>query len=378
MRSELLVFGRPNFGEDEIQAVTEVLRSGWVGMGPQCQTFETELAAFAGAPETVSVSSCTAALHLALLALGVGPGDEVIVPSLTWCATANAALYVGARPVLCDVDPDTLNVTVDSVRAKLTERTRAVIPVHFGGLAVDVEALRRALPGPVAIVEDAAHALGSTYPDGGPVGGSGNLVCFSFYANKNLSSGEGGAICVSDPALSAHLRTLRQSGLPADAWKRYINAKSLAPAGLSELGYKANYTDLQAAIARVQLRRQAAFAKTRLELAQRYRDQLSDTGVHFQAGVFDPSHARHLLVIRLPDGLARSRDDILIEMRGRNVGVSIHYKPLHQSPLYGASPADAPQTEAIAGRILTLPISASMTEADVDYVCEQFKAVIAG
>src|SRR5690242_10575196 len=191
VRPEYLVFGRPNFGDEEIAAVARVMRGGWVGMGPETIEFEKELARYAGARRALSVSSCTSALFLSLAAHRIGPGDEVILPSFGWCSTANAALYLGATPVLCDVDRETLCVTPESVAACLTEHTRAVMVVHMGGLAPDMVALRAALPANVAIVEDAAHALGGHYADGKPVGSSGNAVCFSFYANKNLSTAEG-------------------------------------------------------------------------------------------------------------------------------------------------------------------------------------------
>ena len=185
-----LAFGKPSFSDREIDAVARVLRSGWVGMGPETLAFESELAAAIGAPHIVTTSSCTSAMLVSLKALGIGPGDEVVCPSLTWCSTANAAIYLGATPVLCDVDPQTLCVHPETVLSVLTPRTRALMVVHFGGLAADVEALRSALPPAVAIVEDAAHAFGSRYADGSAVGASGNPVCFSFYANKTLSTGK--------------------------------------------------------------------------------------------------------------------------------------------------------------------------------------------
>lgn len=368
IRGDYLAFGRPDFGDEEIAAVTRVLRSGWVGMGPEVIAFEQELAAFVGAPHVVTVNSCTSALHLALLANGVGPGDEVIVPSLTWCSTANAALYLGARPVFCDIDPHTLCATPATIAAVLTPRTRAVVPVHFGGLAVDVTAVRAALPPHVAIVEDAAHALGAHYPGNGPVGGSGFATCFSFYANKNLSTAEGGAIALADSTLADRLRSLRQHGLPSDAWKRFSHPQSLPPHELLELGFKANYTDLQAALGRVQLRRQPEFTARRLAIAQHYATVLADTGLEFQSDCCSSGHARHLFVVQLPASPgAPSRDSVLRALRYRNIGASIHYPPLHRMAIY-SHPASVrlPATEAVADRLLTLPISASMTLADAD------------
>ena len=372
IRGDYLPFGRPNFSDEEIAAVTAVLRSGWVGMGPETIAFESELASFVGAPHVVTVNSCTSALFLALLVHGVGPGNEVICPSLTWCATANAALYLGATPVFCDIDPDTMCVTAATVAAKLTPKTKAVMVVHYGGLAADIAAIRGVLPPTVAIVEDAAHALGTTFPDGRPVGSSGNLTCFSFYANKNLSTGEGGAIALFDDAMAARLRSLRQSGLSADAWKRYSHPQTALVPGVAELGYKMNFTDLQAVIGRVQLKRQAEFRVRRLAIARRYYDSLSqlDLAVGFQSGALGENHSRHLLVVTLPvESMRMSRDDFILSLRERNVGASIHYAPLHSMPLYDpASQPDLPATERLAIRNVTLPISASMNLDDSDYV----------
>src|SRR5688572_1920456 len=320
MRPDFLAFGRPQFGDDEIAAVTRVMRSGWVGMGEETIAFEHELAGFIGAPHVVTVNSCTSALFLSLLALGIRPGDEVICPSLTWCSTANAALYLGATPVFCDVDEQTLGITSSSVLRAVTPRTRAVIAVHMGGLAVDVAALRASLPSHIAIVEDAAHALGASYPDGTPVGSSGNLTCFSFYANKNLSTGEGGAIALFDGEAAAHVRSLRQHGLSNDAWKRFTHPQAALVPRIEELGYKMNYTDLQAAIGRVQLQRQPELAARRLAVVERYRDRLSPlkTSLHFQRDVLHPRHARHLLVATIAVAtLGLSRNDVLLALRRR-------------------------------------------------------------
>ena len=380
-RPDFIPFGRPNFGDEEIDAVTRVMRAGWVGMGEETLTFEAELAAAVGASHVVTVNSCTSALFLALMAENVGPGDEVIVPSLTWCSTANAAIYLGATPVFADVDADTLSVTPETILRCMTSRTRAVVPVHMGGLAVDVDALRAALPPHIAIVEDAAHALGSAYADGTPVGSSGNSTCFSFYANKNLATGEGGAVALSDRALADRLRSLRQHGLSLDAWKRYTHPQNAFSLRIEEVGYKMNYTDLQAAIGRVQLRRQPEFAAHRLALAERYRAALAGSPVAFtfQQGAFEARHARHLLVVTLPvEQMAISRDGLVLALRRRNIGASVHYAPLHTMPVYqhGAS-SSLPNTEALAPRIMTLPISASMTSADVDYIVDSLLDVIA-
>jgi dTDP-4-amino-4,6-dideoxygalactose transaminase len=370
MRKEYLPFGKPDFSDEEIAAVTRVLRSGWVGMGPETMAFEQELADYLNAPYVVTVNSCTSALFLSLLALGLGPGDEVICPSLTWCATANAALYVGAKPVFCDVAPDTLCVTPELIAEKLTPRTKAVIPVHFGGLAIEVDEIRAVLPPDVAIVEDAAHALGARFADGRPIGSSGNMTCFSFYANKNLSTGEGGAIALFDAKLANRLRSLRQNAMPVDAWKRFSHSKSLLYSELTELGYKMNYTDLQACIGRVQLKRQPELQAKRLAVARCYHERLQELElpVSFQRDILHPNHARHLFAIQLGE-TQLSRDDLLLALRAGNIGASIHYAPLHRMPLYHDLQQSAlPNTEDVCGRNMTLPISASMSVEDADYV----------
>ncbi len=380
-RSTYLAFGRPNFSVAEEEAVIRVLRSGWVGMGSETVAFEAELAAFIGVPHVVTVDSCTSALFLSLLANGIRPGDEVICPSLTWCSTANAALYIGAKPVFCDVDSKTLCVSPESVVAKLTPRTRAVMIVHYGGYAADIDAIRAVLPEGVAIVEDAAHALGSRFANGHRVGASGNLSCFSFYANKNLSTAEGGAIALADREMAERLQSLRQHALPINAWMRYTHSKSLllSPA-LMELGYKANFTDLQAAIGRVQLKRQQEFFEIRLALARLYREGLTDLTppLDFQEGCTHSGHARHLFVVCLPEAGRRKRDEVVVAMRDRNLGVAIHYAPLHLMPLYCAegAPPELPNTERICRNIMTLPIGANMDPQDAEEVVQALREIL--
>lgn len=374
-RDAYLPFGKPNFSDEEIEAVTRVLRSGWVGMGPETITFEKELAAFVGAEVVVALNSCTSALFLSLRALGIGPGDEVIVPSLTWCSTANAALYLGATPVFCDVELNTMSASPANILSVVTDKTKAVIHVHYAGLASDMSVLRAALPPHVAIVEDAAHALGATYADGRPVGSSGNLTCFSFYANKNLSTGDGGAVAVSDPELAEKLRLASHQGLNSDAWKRFSHPMAALTPGISELGYKMNFTDLNASIGRVQLKRQPEFHDRRLRIATRYVDRLAagNEAIRFQENVTTPGHARHLFVIRVPlKDMAIGRNELLLELRARNIGASVHYAPLHTLPLYQSYVRETlPNVEQLMNDVMTLPIGASVTDEDVAYVSDQ-------
>ena len=372
-----LPFGRPNFTSEEVEAVTRVLQSGWIGMGAETLRFEEELATSIGVPHVVTVNSCTSALFLSLLVHGIGEGDEVICPSLTWCATANASLYLGATPVFCDVDPQTLSVTPETILEKVTARTRAVMVVHYGGFAVDVDDIRAVLPDGVEIIEDAAHAFGARFPDGRSVGDSGNLTCFSFYANKNLSTGEGGAIALTDDDQADRLRSLRQNGMPVNAWNRFVKSTSTTCSDLTELGYKMNFTDLQASIGRVQLRRQGEFHALRAGIAQIYRETLCglEPALLFQSEVLHSRHARHLFTVTLPiDRMRISRDELLLELRGMNVGASIHYAPLHTMPLYDCSDRSRlVQTERLSRALLTLPISSSMSLDDAHQVTEIFE-----
>lgn len=375
IRRAYMPFGKPDFSQREIDAAARVIRSGWVGMGRETIAFEHELEKHLGAPHVVSVNSCTSALFLSLLCHGVGPGDEVVCPSLTWCSTASAVLYLGAKPVFCDVDPATLCAPPEFIARKITRRTKAVILVHLAGLAADVAALRAVLPARIAIVEDAAHAFGAKYPDGKKVGSSGNLTCFSFYANKNLSTGEGGAIALFSKRTADRLRSLRQNGMPVDAWKRFSFPKTIIRSELIELGYKMNYTDLQAAIGRVQLKRQAQFRAARLAVARRYCLGLAGLPITLQPGILSDEHARHLFLVQLPlERMRTSRNQLLLGLRQRNIGATVHYAPLHRMPLFRSGRGSSlPNTEALAERILTLPISASLTEKDADYVVEALR-----
>ncbi|MEN6374696.1 MAG: DegT/DnrJ/EryC1/StrS family aminotransferase [Smithella sp.] len=381
-RKEYLPFGKPNFSEEEIAAVTRVMRSGWVGMGPETILFEKELAEYTGAPHIVTVDSCTSALFLSLLVQGINANDEVVCPSLTWCSTANAILYLGATPVFCDIDPETLCTTTEHILSKVTSRTKAVIVVHYGGLTVNVAELRLALPNNIAIIEDAAHAFGSFYHGGKRVGSSENLTCFSFYANKNLCTAEGGAIALFDELVAERLASLRQHALPINAWKRFSHANTIILSNqLSRLGYKMNYTDLQAAIGRIQLARQSGFAEIRLKIAHCYYDNLKDfsPAITCQRDCCGPHHARHLFVIQLPlEKIKKGRNEILLELRAKNIGASIHYAPLHLMPLYNGKkqPPSLPVTENVAEKIITLPISASMNESDAQYVIAHLLKII--
>ena len=367
---ELLVFGKPALGEEEVEAVSAVIRSAWIGQGPRCAEFEERFAELTEAPHAVSVSSCTAGLHLALVALGLGPGDEVVTTSLTFVATLNAILHTGATPVLADVDPATLNLDPARVAEKITPRTKAILPVHFGGLPCDLDAFRAlATEHGLAVVEDAAHAVGARH-GGRPVGASG-IAVFSFYANKNITTAEGGMITVDDAELAERLEVLRLHGLSRDAWKRF-RSKKVVYSDAIDLGFKYNLTDLQAALGLVQLRRLDEFLDVRRRICAVYDEELADVpGLRTPARPWDDNlrHAHHLYILEVdPEAFGCDREDLLEGLRAENVGAGIHYRAAHLHPYYRrtlALPDGAlPETERLSARVLSLPLSASMSEED--------------
>lgn len=376
MIDKFIPFGVPDFSDEEINAVIRVMKSGWVGMGPETILFEKELETYCNANHVVTVNSCTSALHLSLIVNDIKPGDEVICPSFTWCSTANAIKYVGAKVVFCDIDPTTYCANTEFIMDKITPKTKAVIPVHMGGLAVDIDELQNELPTSCAIIEDAAHAIDTKYHDGKPVGSSDNLSCFSFYANKNLSTAEGGAIALSNIDKSNRLKSLRLHGLSSDAWDRFTNINKFTT-DMVELGYKMNYTDLQAAIGRVQLKRQREFHNNRLNIAELYTNRLNSMGVKVQDNILHPYHGRHLYLIEIPEDVNKTRDEVMFEMRKHNIGSTIHYKPVHQMAYYMREKQPVlPITEYIAGNIMTLPIGAHMSIDDARNVIDIFEKVI--
>jgi dTDP-4-amino-4,6-dideoxygalactose transaminase len=368
---EFLVFGRPVLGEEEVAAVADVIRSTWLGTGSRCIEFEQAFATAVGARHAVAVSSCTAGLHAALVAAGVGPGDEVITTALTFVATVHAIVHAGATPVLADVDPDTLNIDPDAVRALVGSRTRAVLPVHFGGLPCDLGALRALVEEKnLVMVEDAAHALGARY-DGFPVGGQG-VACFSFYPNKNITTGEGGMVTTDDDELAEKLHILRLHGLSRDAWERF-RSKRVVYSDAVALGFKYNMTDMQAALGLVQLPRLDAFLDARRALAEAYDRELAEVpGIVRKARPWSDAlrHAHHLYVVEVDaDEYGLDRDRLLEALRAENIGAGVHYRAVHLHPYYeetlGLGPDALPNATRLSNRVLSLPLSPAMSEDDV-------------
>lgn len=371
----MIPFHRPSIGLAEGRAIAAVLRSGWLTSGPEVEHFETEFAAALGARHAVAVNSGTAALHLALAALGIGPGDEVIVPTMSFAADAEVVLRLGARPVLADCDPATLNLTAEAVSRAITRRTRALIPVHYAGLPCAMSELRNlARRHQMAVVEDAAHAFparerSAAGRPGAWVGGAGTAVAFSFYATKTLTTGEGGMITTPSAPLAARIRRLRLHGLSTAAWRRGGPAYDIA-----EPGYKYNLPDLAAALGRVQLARAASMHAARERLARYYNGAFAAMpAIQPPPFVPAPLHAWHLYVIQLRLGqLRRGRDAFLATLRRRGIEASVHYRPLHVHSYYrrtfGYHPADFPHALSAYRRIISLPFYPALSRGDADRV----------
>lgn len=372
-----LPFALPEIGEEEIAEVADALRSGWVTTGPKTRQFETDFAAYiGGGVEALAVNSATAGLHLALEAVGVGPNDEVIVPSYTFTASAEVVRYLGAQPVLVDVDPVTCNISPAAIRAAITPRTRAIIPVHFAGLACEMdEILSIAREHNLRVVEDAAHALPTRYK--GKLIGTldSDVTVFSFYANKTMTTGEGGMLVTRDPAIIKRCKVMRLHGISRDAFDRYV---SKTPAWFYEViapGFKYNMTDIAAAIGLHQLKRLNRFQEQREVMAARYQRELADLPLILPALPGEGgSHAWHIYPVRLTAESGVSRDDFIIRMAEAGIGCSVHFIPLHRQPVWRdagqLTPAQFPVADGIYQGEVTLPLYTRMTEADQTRVIE--------
>ena len=380
MAGEFVPFALPDIGDREIDAVVAALRSGWLSSGPKVKEFEAAFAEYVGGGvEAVSLNSATAGLHLALEGLGIGPGDEVLVPTWTFTATAEVVRYLGAVPVLVDADRRTLNLDLDDAAGRVTARTRAIIPVHFAGLPVDPARLRAlAEEHSLRVVEDAAHAF-PAYAGGELVGtGSSDATVFSFYATKTMTTGEGGMVLTRDPSVAQRIRTMRLHGIDRDAFDRY---RSTVPGWRYDVvapGYKYTLTDPAAAMGLVQLSRSEEMRDRRAAIAAAYDRAFAHTGLLLPAhGADDAQHAWHLYVVRVPDGV--DRDGFIARLSAAGVGTSVHFIPLHLQPywreLAGHRPSDFPVAIAEFERVVSLPIFSSMTD---DQVAQVAGAVLAG
>jgi dTDP-4-amino-4,6-dideoxygalactose transaminase len=368
VRDDFLVFGSPLIGEAEIAEVVDSLRSGWIGTGPKVQRFEAMLSEYIGTAHCRCVSSCTAALILSLRVLGIGPGDEVLVPTMTFVASANAVEHAGATPVLVDSVPGTGLIDLDAAEAAITRRTRAIMPVHLAGRPIDMDRLTslRDRHG-LFVIEDAAHALGAEW-HGRRIGAFGNLTAFSFYVTKNVTTIEGGALVTEDTALAGRVERLALHGLSLGAWQRFSDA-GFRHYEVVEPGFKFNMTDIQAALGLHQLPLLGQWIDRRAELWARYDHLLAGLPVQTPP-LADPDtrHARHLYQLTLDPDAPLTRDELLDELTARRIGTGVHYRGVHLHPFYrdryGLIPEQFPVANAISEGTLSLPLSPKVSDAD--------------
>lgn len=372
MRKEFLSFSPPFLTDEEIQAVTAVLKTDWLSSGPKTAEFEKEFAKTVQAKGALALNSCTAALHISLLAEGVGPGDEVITTAMTFCATANVIEHVGAKTVLADIEPETFLIDVKEIEKRITKKTKVIMPVHYAGHACDMDAINKlAQKHGIKVIEDAAHCMPAKI-GGKPVGSSDNLTCFSFYATKNMTTGEGGMLTGPQEKLD-QARMIALHGMSRGAWKRFEkggNWRYDVPAP----GFKYNMSDIQASIGLVQLKRLPELYERRLAIVNRYDQAFKKSNLVKPLTVksgYQSSH--HLYAIRINlEALKIDRDQFIAELAERNIGTGVHYIPIHMmsyyAKKYGWKPSDFPVAEKVFERLLSIPLCSRMTVQDADDV----------
>ena len=383
MRSTFLPFARPSIGDEEIAELIDTLKSGWITTGPKVEKFTAAFCEYVGGRYGVPVSSATAGLHVALLALGIGPGDEVITTPMTFVATLNTIVHCGGVPVLADIDAATLNIRVEEIEKKLTPRTRAIVPVHYVGQPVDLDPiLELAAARRIAVLEDAAHAVGAEYK-GRRIGSFPTTSVFSFHPNKNMTTGEGGIVVTDDEEVFEKASLLKFHGMDKESWKRF--AKSGSPRyDVALPGFKYNMMDIQAALGLHQLRRLEGFLAERERLAARY-----DAALEGVVGLILPQrvpypvrHAWHLYTPLVDvDRLSIDRDRFMSALKERNIGTGLHYSAAHEFSYYaqrfGWRPEDFPEAHFVSERIVSLPLFPGMTDADQDDAIEAVREVVA-
>ena len=375
MKNDFLLFHKPFISEEEVDEIVDTVRSGWISMGPKTIRFENNFNDYIGVKKSVAVSSWTAAGHLSLEAFGINEGDEVILPTMTFPATAEIVCYFKAKPVMVDVDEDTLNISLEAIEKAITPKTKAIIPVHYAGQPCDLDEIHAiAKKHNLKVLEDAAHALPAKYK-GKKIGTISDVTCFSFYATKTLSTGEGGMVCTNDEEIAERVKIMRLHGINRDAWKRYTESGSwyyevVAP------GYKYNFTDLQASLGLPQLKKVDAMWDSRKRIAAKYTEALKDLDI-IQLHTIKPDRdsSWHLFPIRLYlDRLTKNRAQIINELREKNVGVGVHFMPVHQhlyySETFNLSDAEYPVASAAFPRLMSLPIYPGMTDDNVDKVID--------
>jgi dTDP-4-amino-4,6-dideoxygalactose transaminase len=381
-KQDFLVFGRPLIEEDEIAEVVATMRSGWLGSGPKVAQFEADFKRYKDAEHAVALHSCTAALHLSMLAAGITAGDEVITTPMTFCATVNAILHAGGTPVLADIDPVTMNIDPREVKGKMTPRTRAILPVHFAGRSCDMASLvKLAGESGVKIIEDCAHAIETEYR-GLKAGTIGEFGCFSFYVTKNIVTGEGGMVLTRNGEDAARIKILGLHGMSKDAWKRFGD-DGYKHYQVIECGFKYNMMDLQAAIGLHQLRRVEACWKRREQIWKRYMSELADLPVGLPAvPEADTRHGYHLFTLQIDrERSGLTRDFFIDAMTANNIGVGVHYLSIPEHPYYqktfGWKPEDYPHAMRVGRSTVSIPISANLSDRDVDDVIASVRSIFA-
>ncbi len=373
-------FHKAELSNEEIEAASEVIRSGWLTMGEKTFEFERNFSAYTGALHTIAVNSCTAALHLALKAADIKAGDEVLIPAMTFIATWEVITYCGAVPVLCDVLKDSFLIDSSEIEKKITAKTKAVIPVHYGGESCDMDSIMAiARKHKLIVIEDAAHALPTMYKDG-MIGTIGDITCFSFYATKTLTTGEGGMITTSNSEWADRMRRLRLHGITKDAWNRYSD-KGSWEYDVSEAGYKYNITDIASAIGIEQLKKSDELNLRRRAIALKYNKAFSESKLLNLWQVRDHDECSwHLYPVRLKsDALIINRNEFIIELKNRGIGTSVHYIPMYRFSVFkdsGYTEKDFPGCEDIFSRVVSLPIYPGMNDEEIDYVIENVAEVL--
>jgi dTDP-4-amino-4,6-dideoxygalactose transaminase len=369
-KERFLVFGSPRIEDDEIAEVVHCLKTAWLGTGPKVAQLERDFRAYVGSGHAVALNSCTAALHLSMLACGLRPGDEVITTAMTFCASVNAIIHAGLKPVIVDVDRRTMNIDPAKVEAAITPRTRAILPVHFAGRPCEMDALTDlARRHDLRIVEDCAHAIETTY-HGRHAGTFGEFGCFSFYVTKNVTTGEGGLVLARDEESASRIKVLGLHGMSKDAWKRFSD-DGYKHYQVVNAGFKYNMPDLAAAIGIHQLKKVDAYWVRRQEIWQRYNEAFRGLPVETPADPApDTKHAYHLYTLLIDEAAAGvSRDEVLTRMTRHNVGVGVHYQAIPEHPFYqqtfGWRPEHVPNAAEIGRRTMSIPLSAKLTDEDV-------------
>jgi dTDP-4-amino-4,6-dideoxygalactose transaminase len=378
-----LPYNLPDISDAEVDAVVETLRSGWLAPGPRVRRFEEDFAAFTGAKHAIALDSATAGMHLALIASGIGSGDEVITTPMTFAATVNVAIHAGATPVLADIGIDDYCIDPAAIERAITPRTKAIMPVHHGGSACRMDAITEiARKHSLLVVEDAAHALG-THIDGRSIGTFGDATVFSFYPTKNVTSGRGGMLTTDNDALAERCRLLALHGMSNDAWDRYTDRGSWAYQVLAA-GYNYTMSDFQAALGHAQFSRLDDFQRRRREIATVFNERLAALPeIVLPVERQGTTHAWHLYVVRLrPEMLTISRDEFIVKMKERGVGTSVHFIPIHHHPYYretyGWAPGDFPVADRAFETMVSLPLYTRMTGAAVDRVATAVEEIVRG